>query len=39
MLLQVTHICFYESDHVTLHLEMSIMTENRAKMMPELLQY
>ena len=39
MLLQVTHICFYESDYVTLHSEMSTMTENRAKMMSELLQY
>ena len=39
MLLQMNQICFYESDYVTLHSEMSIMTENRAKMTSELLQY
>ena len=39
MLLQMTQICFYESDYVTLHPDMSIMTENRAKMRHKLLQY
>ena len=39
MLLQMTQICFYEADYVTLHSDMSIMTENRAKMMYKLLQY
>ena len=39
MLLQMTQICFYESDYVTLHPDMSIMTENRAKMTHKLPQY
>ena len=39
MLLQMTQICFYDSDYVTLDPDMSIMTENRAKMTHKLLQY
>ena len=39
MLLQMTQICFYEPDYVTLHPDMSIMTKNREKMMHKLLQY
>ena len=39
MLLQMTQICFYESDYVTLHTDMSIMTENHAKITHKLLQY
>ena len=31
MLLQITQIYFYDSDYVTLHSDMSIMTENGAK--------
>ena len=38
MLLQTAQICFYESDYVTLHPDMSIMTDNRAKMTHKLLQ-
>ena len=32
MLLQMTQVCFHESHYVTLHPDMSIMTEKRAKM-------
>ena len=39
MLLQMTQICFYEYDYVTLHPDMSIMTENRAKLTHKLLQH
>ena len=39
MLLQMTQICFYDSDYIMLHLDMSTMTENRAKMTRKLLQY
>ena len=39
MLLQITQICFYESDYVTQHSDMSIMTENAAKTMHKLAQY
>ena len=39
MLLQMTQICFYEFDYVKLHPDMSIMTENHAKMMHKLLRY
>ena len=39
MLLQMTQICFYDSDYITLHPDMSIMTENRAKMTHKILQY
>ena len=38
-LLQMTQICFYDSDYITLHPDMSIMTENRAKMTHKILQY
>ena len=31
MLLQITQICFYESDYVTLHSDMNIIRENGAK--------
>ena len=39
MPLQINQICFYESDYVTLHSDMSIMTENRAKITHKLPQY
>ena len=39
MLLQINQICFYESDYVTLHSDMSIMTENGAKITHKLPQY
>ena len=39
MLLQITQICVYESDYVTLHSNMSIMTENRVKITHQLPQY
>ena len=39
MLCQMTQICFCESDYVTLHPDMSIMTENSVKMTHKLLQY
>ena len=39
MLLQMTQICFYYSDYIMLHPDMSTMTENRAKMTRKLLQY
>ena len=39
MLLQMTQICFYDSDYIMLHPDMSTMTENRAKMTHKLLQY
>ena len=39
MLLQITQICFYESDYVTLHSDTSIMKENGAKIAHKLLQY
>ena len=39
MPLQTTQICFYESDYVTLHTDMSIMTENGAKIPRELPKY
>ena len=39
MPLQTTQICFYESDYVTLHTDMSIMTENGAKITRELPKY
>ena len=38
MLLQITQICFYGSDYVTLHSDMSIMTENGAKKTHKLSQ-
>ena len=31
-LFQITEICFNESDYVTLHIVLSIMTENDSKM-------
>ena len=39
MLLQITQICFYESDYVMQHSEMSIMIENCAKIRHKLPQY
>ena len=42
MLFQITQICFSESDYVTIHSVMNIMTENSAKMthkMPQVLSY
>ena len=39
MLLQMAHIWFYEPDYVTLHHDMIIMKENRAKKTHKLLQY
>ena len=39
MLLQITQICFYEPDYVTLHSDKSIMTENGAKITRKLPQY
>ena len=39
MLLQITQICFYESDYVTLHSNISIMTENGEIMTHKLTQY
>ena len=39
MLLQMTQICFHESDYVTLHSNISIMTENGDKMTHKLPQY
>ena len=33
MLLQITQICFYESDYVSLRSDMSIMAENGAKIL------
>ena len=38
MLLQITQICFNESDCVTLHSVMNIMIENGTKMMHKMLQ-
>ena len=38
MLLQITQICFNESDYVTLHSVMSIMIVNGTKMMHKMLQ-
>ena len=39
MLLQITHINFYEPDYVTLHFDMSIMTKNGAKITHKLPHY
>ena len=39
MLSQMTQIYFYEPNYVTLHPDMSIMTENHAKITDKLLQY
>ena len=39
MLLQITQVCFYESDYVTQHSDMSIITENGAKITHKLPQY
>ena len=39
MLLQITQIFFYESDCLTRHSDMSIMTENGAKITQKLSQY
>ena len=36
MLLEITQICFYESDYVTIHSNMSIMTENSVNIMQKL---
>ena len=33
MLFQIIHICFNDSDYITLHSLMNIMAENGAKMM------
>ena len=39
MLLKITQICFFESDYVTLHSDISTMTENGAKITLKLPKY
>ena len=39
MLLQITQICFYESDYVMQHSDMSIMTEKGARITYKIPQY